>query len=62
MTKRDDEPPCWARCRVCFEQMFGGQRCYEHNPLPNDDRPHILRNGTASPAAPAVAADDEPAF
>lgn len=24
----------WERCRVCADQMFGGPRCYDHNPTP----------------------------
>jgi len=27
----------WERCSICRDQMFGGPRCYEHNPLPVDD-------------------------
>lgn len=24
----------WELCKVCADQMYGGPRCYEHNPTP----------------------------
>jgi hypothetical protein len=27
-------PTLWERCRACAQQMFTGERCYEHNPTP----------------------------
>jgi hypothetical protein len=24
----------WETCRVCADQMYGGPRCFEHNPTP----------------------------
>lgn len=31
---REPAQPIWTTCRKCCDQMFGGPRCYDHNPTP----------------------------
>lgn len=27
-------PPHWTECAMCVQQIFGGPRCFAHNPTP----------------------------
>jgi len=40
MRREREQPPSKAAeiiysCKMCSDQMFGGPRCYEHNPTPD---------------------------
>ena len=54
-------------CRVCCDQMYGGPRCTEHNPSPEerDRRAGVSRNpisADVSRARPDERPDEEPAY
>jgi hypothetical protein len=50
----------WESCHKCMMQMVGEERCWEHNPPPNDDRPYIFVTEEIKRALSLQSAGEEP--